>query len=104
MSIYRSVTFFAGVQKVMKCPPENFLGAAIECQAVNELELDVFPGSSPRVLMIRNLPMDMLGQEVLQQSLEMMFKHAGGHEIREMKIVDGDAYIQFTSPGGECTQ
>ena len=93
--------YFIGVQKVMEGPPREFLGARVECQAVSESETDVFPGSSPRVLKIRNLPLEMLPREVMKQSLEMMFKHAGGHEVREMKVVDGEVYIQFSNPRGQ---
>ena len=85
----------------MDGPPKSFLGARVECHAVRESETDVFPGSSPRVLMIRNLPLEMLPKEVMQQSLGMMFKHAGGHEVREMKIVADEVYIQFSNPRGQ---
>ena len=93
--------YLLGVQKVLANPPQDFLGKQVECEAVNESEIDIFPGSSPHVLLIRNLPLKSIPQEVMQQGLEMMFKHAGGHELTEMKVVDGDVYIQFSNPKGQ---
>ena len=94
---------FLGVRKVMVNPPLEFLGAKVECQVVNDSETDIFSGSCPQVLKIRNLPLELLSKEALQQSLEMMFQHAGGHEVREMKVVDGDVYIHFSNPKGQYT-
>ena len=83
----------------MMCDPlREFLGSLVDCSIVDKDEVDVFPDSIPRVLLMKALPDDM-DSILLRQCLQEQLKNAG-HEVLNCVIVETMAYIKFSDSAG----
>ena len=91
----------SGVAEVMLDPLKDFLNSPVQCSSVSEDEVDVFPNSIPRVLLMKGLP-EKIPHTSLRMCLETLFKNAGQHEVTMCVIEGAEAYIKFASPAGTC--
>ena len=83
----------------MMCDPvREFLGSPIDCKVVDEDEVDVFPDSIPRILLVKGLP-NATNNTTLRQCLQVQFKNAG-HEVLDCVIEGTMAYIKFSDSTG----
>ena len=83
----------------MMCDPvREFLESPVDCSVVDKDEVDVFPDSIPRVLLIKGLP-DHMDNTLLRQCLQTQFKNAG-HEVFDCVIEGTMAYIKFSDSAG----
>ena len=87
-----------GVSDVMCDPMREFLGSPVDCSIVDKDEVDVFPDSIPRVLLIKALPDDM-DSTTLKQCLQEQLKNAG-YEVLVCVIEGTMAYIKFSDSAG----
>ena len=84
----------------MMCDPlKEFLGSSVQCSVVFEDEVDVFPDSIPRVLLVKGLPRD-IPHPSLRMCLETLFRNAGQHEVTACFIEGAEAYVKFANPAG----
>ena len=87
-----------GVSDVMCDPLRKFLGSPVVCSVVDKDEVDVFPDSIPRVLLMKGLP-DAMENTILKHCLQTQFKNAG-HEVLDCVIEGTMAYIKFSDSAG----
>ena len=87
-----------GVSDVMRDPLREFLGSPVVCSVVDKDEVDVFPDSIPRVLLMKELPDDM-DNTILKHCLQAQFKNAG-LEVLDCVIEGTMAYIKFSDSAG----
>ena len=88
-----------GVTEVMCDPVKEFLGSPVDCSVAKEEDVDVFPDSVPKVLLVKGLPVGFDSQ-TLEDCLRLQFKNAGHPDVSACIIENSEAYVKFENPAG----